>query len=66
LEVVYRQWRRVLWRRQVLINCKLINKFLFGQTTYGDIKRRKLGAFLFYKMNSYKKSPKTQVPSISI
>jgi hypothetical protein len=26
LEVVYRQWRGVLWRRQVLLSCKLINK----------------------------------------
>jgi hypothetical protein len=41
LEAVYRQWRGVLWRRQVLLSCKLINKcfkkkvrFLFGQTTY--------------------------------
>jgi hypothetical protein len=41
LEAVYRQWRGVLWRRQVLLSCKLINKcfkkkvlFFFGQTTY--------------------------------
>jgi hypothetical protein len=41
LEAVYRQWRGVLWRRQVLLSCKLFNKyfkkkvrFLFGQTTY--------------------------------
>jgi hypothetical protein len=41
LESVYRQWRGVLRRRQVLLSCKLINKyfkkkvwFLFGQTTY--------------------------------
>jgi transposase len=40
LEAVYRQWRRILWRRHVLLICKLINKcfknkfrFLFGQTT---------------------------------
>jgi hypothetical protein len=41
LEAVYRQWRGVLWRRQVLLSCKFISKcfkkkvrFLFGQTTY--------------------------------
>jgi hypothetical protein len=41
LEAVYRQWRGVLWRWQVLLSCKLINKclkkrlwFLFGQTAY--------------------------------
>jgi hypothetical protein len=41
LEEVYKQWRGVLWSRQVLLSCKLINKcflkkvrFLFGQTTY--------------------------------
>jgi hypothetical protein len=40
LEAVYRQWRGVRWKRQVLLSCKLINKcfkkkvrFLFGQTT---------------------------------
>jgi hypothetical protein len=41
MEAVCRQWRGVLWRRQVFLSCKLINKcfkkkvqFLFGQTTY--------------------------------
>jgi hypothetical protein len=41
LEAVYRQWRGVLWRRQVLLSCKLTNKcfkktirFIFGETTY--------------------------------
>jgi hypothetical protein len=45
LEAVYRQWRGVLWRRQVLLSCKLINKcfkkkvrFLFGQTMYVERK----------------------------
>jgi hypothetical protein len=40
MKVVCRQRRGVLWRRQVLLSCKLINKcfkrkvhFLFGQTT---------------------------------
>jgi hypothetical protein len=39
LEVIYRQWRGVLWRRQFLLSCKPINKcikkkvrLLFGQT----------------------------------
>jgi hypothetical protein len=27
LEAVYREWRGVLWRRQVLLRCKLINKY---------------------------------------
>jgi hypothetical protein len=26
LEVVYRHWKGVLWRRQDLLSCKLINK----------------------------------------
>jgi hypothetical protein len=41
LGAMYKQWRGVLWRRQVLLNCKFINKcflkkirFVFGQTTY--------------------------------
>jgi hypothetical protein len=43
LEALYRQWRGVLWRGQVLLSCKFINKcffffkkirFLFGQTMY--------------------------------
>jgi hypothetical protein len=41
LEALYRQWRGVLWRRQVLLSCKLIIKcfkkkvwFHFVQTTY--------------------------------
>jgi hypothetical protein len=41
MEAVYRQCRGVLWRRKVLISCKLLNKcfkkkvwLLFGQTIY--------------------------------
>jgi hypothetical protein len=41
LEAVYRQWRAVLWRRQVLLSSKFTNKcfknkvqFLFRQNTY--------------------------------
>jgi hypothetical protein len=26
LGVIYKQWSGVLWRRQVLLSCKLINK----------------------------------------
>jgi hypothetical protein len=41
VEAVYIQWMGVLWRRQVVLSCKLVNKcfkkkfrLLFGQTTY--------------------------------
>jgi hypothetical protein len=46
LEAMYRQWMEVLWRRQVLISCNLINnfftkkiQFLFGQTIISAGKR---------------------------
>jgi hypothetical protein len=44
LEALYWRWKGAVWRRQVLLSCKIINKhfkkkvcFLFGQTTYISI-----------------------------